>query len=85
MKSDARFLLRVTSAGYDTEDAYIFRAVAVNGDGDNLSARKYYVVKAQDTILPMLPAIGQLWKISASNVKEREVRRGEAQLTEVFI
>ena len=85
MKSDARLLLRVTSAGYQTEDAHIFRAVAVNGDGDNLSARKYYVVKAVDTILPMMPAIGQLWKIAVSSYKEREIKRGEAQLAEVFI
>lgn len=85
MKEDARILLRVTSAGYETNDAQIFRAVAVNGEGDNLSARKYYVVKAADTLLPILPAVGQLWKVTAESTQERAVTRGETKLTEVFI
>lgn len=85
MKDDARILLRVTSAGYETEDSQVFRAVAVNGEGDNLSARKYYVVKALDTLLPLMPAVGQLWKVTAESIKERAVIRGEARLTEIFI
>ncbi|MFC1234823.1 AAA family ATPase [Vibrio sp. F74] len=85
MKDDARILLRVTSAGHETEDSHVFRAVAVNSDGDNLSARKYYVVKASDVLLPMMPAVGQLWKVTAESVTARTVTRGEARLIEVFI
>ncbi|RWX52804.1 ATP-dependent DNA helicase [Photobacterium chitinilyticum] len=85
MKVDARILLRVTSAGHETEDSQVFRAVAVNGDGDNLSARKYYVVKVSDVLLPMTPAVGQLWKVTAESITVRTVTRGEARLTEVFI
>jgi len=85
MKKGGRIILRVTSAGHETEDSHVFRGVAVNGEGDNVTARKYYVVDAKDVLLPVLPALGQIWKITAEQVKERVVTRGKADLTEVFI
>lgn len=83
--NQGRSLLRVTSLGYETEEAYIFRAVAVNGDGDRVSAKKYYHVKVHDSQLPVLPYVGQIWKIHANKTTTKEVVRGGSHLTEVFI
>lgn len=86
MKDDkGRGLFRITSMGYETEDAYILGAVAVDGHGDRVSARKYYRIKIQDTDMPVEPAIGQIWKVSARETTTTEVVRGGAQLVDVFI
>ncbi|WP_394244759.1 AAA family ATPase [Vibrio astriarenae] len=86
MKDDkGRGLFRITSMGYETEDAYVLGAVAVNGHGDRVSARKYYRIKIQDTDMPVEPAIGQIWKVSAKETTTTEVVRGGAQLIDVFI
>ncbi|WP_261916797.1 AAA family ATPase, partial [Vibrio aestuarianus] len=86
MRGDkGRGLLRVTSLGYETDDAYVFRAVAVNGDGDRVSAKKYFYVKVLDNALPVLPSVGQIWKINAKTTTSKDVVRGGAELTEVFI
>ncbi|AWG77567.1 ATP-dependent DNA helicase [Vibrio parahaemolyticus] len=86
MKSEkGRGLYRVTSLGYETEDACVIGAVAVNGDGDRVSARKYYRIKIRDTDMPVLPSIGQIWKVNAETVTTKEVVRGGAELIDVFI
>ncbi len=86
MKDDkGRGLFRITSMGYETEDAYVLGAVAVNGHGDRVSARKYYRIKIQDTDMPVEPVIGLIWKVSAKETTTTEVVRGGAQLIDVFI
>ncbi|MDR9826433.1 ATP-dependent RecD-like DNA helicase [Vibrio sp. FNV 38] len=86
MKDDkGRGLFRITSMGYETEDAYVLGAVAVNGHGDRVSARKYYRIKIQDTHMPVEPVIGQIWKVSAKETTTTEVVRGGAQLIDIFI
>ncbi|MFV8451793.1 AAA family ATPase [Vibrio campbellii] len=71
--------------GYETEDAIILGAVAVDGNGDRVSARKYYRIKIQDTDMPVEPAIGQIWKVSAKETMTTEVVKGGALLIDVFI
>ena len=85
MKKNARILIRVTSEGYETEDSHIFRGVAVDGDGDNLSGTKFYIIKVLDRLKPAMPARGQLWKVTVESTTSREVIRNETRLTEVFI
>lgn len=86
MKGDkGRGLFRITSMGYETEDAYVLGAVAVDGNGDRVSARKYYRIKIQDADMPVEPAIGQIWKVSAKETTTTEVLKGGAQLIDVFI
>ncbi|MCL9775105.1 ATP-dependent DNA helicase [Vibrio methylphosphonaticus] len=86
MKDDkGRGLFRITSMGYETEDAYVLGAVAVDGHGDRVSARKYYRIKIQDTDMPVEPVIGQIWKVSAKETTTTEVVRGGAQLIDIFI
>ncbi|WP_158652667.1 ATP-dependent DNA helicase [Vibrio campbellii] len=71
--------------GYETEDAIILGAVAVDGNGDRVSARKYYRIKIQDTDMPVEPAIGQIWKVRAKETMTIEVVKGGALLIDVFI
>ncbi|PMO91327.1 hypothetical protein BCS98_12250 [Vibrio breoganii] len=86
MKDDkGRGLFRITSMGYETEDAYVLGAVAVDGQGDRVSARKYYRIKIQDTDMPVEPVIGQIWKVTAKATTTTDVVRGGAQLIDVFI
>nr|WP_321459560.1 ATP-dependent RecD-like DNA helicase [uncultured Vibrio sp.] len=86
MKDDkGRGLFRITSMGYETKDAYVLGAVAVDGHGDRVSARKYYRIKIQDTAMPVEPAIGQIWKVSAKETTTTEVVRGGAELLDIFI
>ncbi len=86
MRGDkGRALFRITSMGYETEDAIILGAVAVDGNGDRVSARKYYRIKIQDTDMPVEPAIGQIWKVSAKETMTTEVVKGGALLIDVFI
>ncbi|MDG3027715.1 helix-hairpin-helix domain-containing protein, partial [Vibrio parahaemolyticus] len=59
--------------------------VAVDGNGDRVSARKYYRIKIQDADMPVEPAIGQIWKVSAKETTTTEVLKGGAQLIDVFI
>lgn len=80
-----RGLFRITSMGYETEDAYFLGAVAVDGHGDRVSARKYYRIRIQDIDMPVEPVIGQIWKISAKETTTTEVTRGGAQLIDVYI
>lgn len=86
MRGDkGRALFRITSMGYETEDAIVLGAVAVDGNGDRISARKYYRIKIQDTDMPVEPAIGQIWKVSAKETMTTEVVKGGALLIDVFI
>lgn len=85
MKKGSRILLRVTSVSHETEDAQIFRCVATDGEGSNISARTYYVIKADDALLEMMPALGQLWKVTVESSSDRVVERHGSRLTEIFI
>ncbi len=86
MKRDkGRSLYRVTSLGYETEDSYVIGAVAVNGDGERVSARKYYRIKVQDRDMPVEPAVGQIWKVNAETVTTKEIVRGGVELIDIFI
>lgn len=76
---------RVTSLGYETEDAYVIGAVAVNDDGDRIFARKYYRIKIRDNDMPVLPSVGQIWEVNADSVTTKEVVRGGTKLIDVFI
>lgn len=84
MRVNSRFDLRVTSV-WNKEGSFVYFGGVFIKDGFKKSTtKKYLVVKAPREALPMLPIIGQHWRILGSSYEEKVVY-GEISLIKITV